>query len=182
MTQASATAAAKVAKLNRVERNAWTKRKIFDAAKWWKGGAVGSWQGAFQANTYARFGDGDTALEVVDTHLRRVVNPNLSANFSGMAEWEIDGNLGHTAAIAEMLLQSHAGEIELLPALPKAWANGSVKGLCARGGFTVDLVWKSGKLHEAVVHSKVGGVCQVRCQDKVISMNTKPGERYPVQW
>jgi alpha-L-fucosidase 2 len=151
-------------------------RTIFDTAKWWKGGAVGSWQGAFQANAYARFGDGDTALAVLDVHLQRAVNPNLSANFPGMAEWEIDGNLGQTAAVAEMLLQSHARqsqspdlkfEIELLPALPQAWPNGRVKGLRARGGFEVDIAWNQHKVSSYQIRSKNSRPVQVRIGDEV---------------
>ena len=151
-------------------------RKIFDRGKWWRGGAVGSWQGAFQANAYARFGDGDTALDVLNTHLKRVVNNNLSANFSGMAEWEIDGNLGQTAAICEMLLQSQAGEIELLPALPKAWTTGRVKGLRARGGFQVDIEWKEGKLASATIRSVAGTHCKVRSGARLHALTLKPAD------
>ena len=147
-------------------------RRIYDSAKWWKGGAVGSWQGAFQANTYARLGDGDTALEVLDSHLKRVINPNLSANFSSMAEWEIDGNLGLTAAIAEMLLQSQTGEIELLPALPKGWATGSVKGLKARGDVTVDMEWKDGKITSHQFTSPQPREIKVRINGKVATLRT----------
>jgi alpha-L-fucosidase 2 len=151
-------------------------RKIFDQAQWWKRGLVGSWQGAFQANVYARLGDGDTALAVLDTHLQRVANPNLTANFQDMAEWEIDGNLGQTAAIGELLLQSQAGEIELLPALPKAWPNGKVTGLRARGGFEVDLAWKDGQLTSATLRSMTGKSCRVRSAGKTIKLSLHPGK------
>ena len=169
-------------------------RKIFDTAKWWKSDAVGSWQGAFQANAYARLGDGDIALEVLDRHFKCAVNPNLSANFTSKffkVEWEIDGNLGMTAAVAELLLQSHVTELatinhqpssvlvlHLLPALPKLWPAGSVRGLCARGGFEVDIVWQDGKLAQATLHSKLGRPCRVRYGDMIVDLQTKPGQSY----
>lgn len=149
-------------------------RKIFDKAQWWKRGNVGSWEGAFQSNAYARLGDGDTALAVLDTHLQRVVHPNLSAGFMGV-EWEIDGNLGQTAAIGEMLLQSHAGDIHLLPALPKGWPDGKATGLRARGGFEVDLEWKEGKLLAATVRSIQGTGGRLRYGEKTIDLNLRPG-------
>ncbi|HUT60937.1 MAG TPA: glycoside hydrolase N-terminal domain-containing protein [Phycisphaerae bacterium] len=143
----------------------------------WKNGSVGSWQGAFQANAYARLGDGDTTLAVLDKQLEIHLNPNLTAHFLDFgAEWEIDGNLGLTAAIAEMLLQSHAGEIELLPALPKAWKNGSVVGLKARGNFTVDIAWKDGRLARATVHAPVGGACKIRYGGIIASRMFRKGE------
>jgi alpha-L-fucosidase 2 len=89
---------------------------------------------------------------------------------------QIDGNFGGTAGIAEMLLQSHAGEIHLLPALPKTWATGHARGLCARGAFVVDQQWEDGKLTKAALHSKLGGACRVRYGEKVIELETKPSE------
>jgi alpha-L-fucosidase 2 len=148
-------------------------RKIFDTGQWWKRGMVGSWQGAFQSNVYARLGDGDTALAIFETHVRRMLNPNLTARFT---EWQIDGNLGNTAAIGEMLLQSHTGEIDLLPALPKAWASGSVRGLRARGGFTVDLAWKEGQLVEARLVAAHGGLARVRLGRKSAQFETRPNQ------
>jgi alpha-L-fucosidase 2 len=148
-------------------------RKIFDTAGWWKHGMVGSWQGAFQANVYARLGDGDTALNVFDTHVARKLNPNMTARFT---EWQIDGNMGNTAALGEMLVQSHTGEIELLPALPKAWATGGVKGLRARGGFEVDMAWKDGRLASATIRSTWGTSARLRYGPREIPLLLRPGE------
>ena len=75
-----------------------------------------------------------------------------------------------------MLLQSHAGEIELLPALPKSWPSGSVRGLCARGAFEVDIAWRNGQLVNAAVRAKNGGVCKIRYGDKTNEISTMPGQ------
>jgi alpha-L-fucosidase 2 len=119
----------------------------------------GGWPGAWDACAWARLGDGARAHRALSGVVGRN-HPNL---FNGSGQiFQIDGNLGATAAIAEMLLQSHAGEIELLPALPPEWPSGEVRGLRARGGVTVDLVWSGGRLTSARLRPMASGKCKVR--------------------
>src|SRR5260370_34546649 len=92
--------------------------------------------------------------------------------------FQIDGNFGGAAGIAEMLLQSHTGEIHLLPALPDIWESGSVRGLCARGGFVVSIEWRAGKLVLAEIRSKTGAPCTIRYRDRTVGLETGVGKTY----
>jgi len=133
------------------------------------------WSKAWKVNAWARLEDGDHAHKLLINLLRGSTFPNL---FDKHPPFQIDGNFGGCAGIAEMLLQSHTGEVHLLPALPSAWPTGSVKGLCARGAFEVDLAWKDGRLAQATILSKRGKRCTVRYGEKTRTFDTKAGGVY----
>ncbi len=139
------------------------------------GGGHTGWSAAWMINLWARFYEGDKALDALNKVLTNCTADNL---FDLHAPFQIDGNFGSTAGIAEMLIQSHTGEIILLPALPKNWPNGEVKGLCARGGFVVDITWKEGKPTKLSVLSKAGGKLKMRCNEKYVEIDTQKGKIY----
>ncbi len=139
-------------------------------------GDVREWSFAWRTALFARLGDAEAAYGQMKQLLSaRNSCPNL---FGLHPPMQIDGNFGITAGIAEMLLQSQSGEIQLLPALPKEWSTGSVTGLRARGGFVVNQHWAAGQLTSATIESLNGGNCTVRLGARVINLKTITGKRY----
>jgi alpha-L-fucosidase 2 len=150
------------------------------------------WSMAWKVNLWARLKDGDRAHKLITSLLRLAgsskteltgggLYPNL---FDAHPPFQIDGNFGVTSGIAEMLLQSHRrdGEgdtiLDLLPALPTSWPEGFIRGLCARGGFEVDISWRGGRLAEVMIRSKAGSRCRIAYGDERLELETEPGKSY----
>lgn len=137
------------------------------------GGGHTGWSMAWIINFYSRLLDGDAAHDHLVKLLQQSTLPNL---FDTHPPFQIDGNFGGTAGIAEMLLQSHLGYIQLLPALPSAWPDGNISGLKARGNFEIDMAWQDGRLLEAVVTSNKGLPLILDYQGTRIKLDTEPGD------
>ncbi len=150
------------------------------------------WSLGWKINFWARLGEGNQAYKMLRRILKPAVSPNSYRNLSGSGSYtnllcahppfQIDGNMGAVAGIAEILVQSHTGGIDLLPALPAVWPHGKAEGLKARGGYTVDISWKNGLLEECRISAAVEGKCRIVYQGEVRELHLKAGEKQSMNW
>ena len=161
--------------------------EIFNAARKSldiRGNKTTGWSMAWKVSLWARLYEASKSYEAL-TNLINYINPDIKAenrgglyrNLLNALPFQIDGNFGATAGIAEMLLQSHKGNIHLLPALPPTWKKGSIKGLKARGGYTVDMEWKEGKIVAAYITSPYKQTVNIQYKDQIIKSHFNMGER-----
>jgi alpha-L-fucosidase 2 len=151
--------------------------ELFDAARTsllHRGDVSTGWSMGWKVNLWARFLDGNHAHKLLTHQLSLVRDTSSSGGtypnmFDAHPPFQIDGNFGCAAGIAEMLLQSHDGAIHILPALPDVWKNGKIRGIKARGGFELDIEWKDGKASRVIVKSMLGGNCRIRSDTKLAS-------------
>jgi hypothetical protein len=145
------------------------------------------WSMGQKINTWARVGDGDRVLKIIGDLFKNGIYPNF---FDYHPPFQIDANFGFTSGVNEMLMQSNYGCIELLPALPTEWSKGSIKGIVARGNFTLSIEWESNSLKSVTITSNAGGICKlyyakgeftvdgVPSQNGMLEFETEKGETY----
>ncbi|WP_430931206.1 glycoside hydrolase family 95 protein [Saccharicrinis sp. 156] len=158
-----------------------------------KGDESTGWSKGWRINLWARLQDGNHAYKMYRTLLHYVEPSGLYTNYSkgggtypnlldAHPPFQIDGNFGGAAGVVEMLLQSHKGYIHLLPALPDIWSEGSVKGLCARGGFEVSMVWSKGKLDKVEILAKKGGKTTLEYKGRKKYIDLADGQSIQLKW
>lgn len=161
--------------------SAYTTPELFEASRnslLYRGDFATGWSIGWKVNLWARLLDGNHAYKIINNMLTLADStrrdgrtyPNM---FTAHPPFQIDGNFGLTAGVAEMLVQSHDGAVHLLPALPDAWKNGVVEGIMARGGFEIDMEWSNGKVAKVNVLSKIGGNLRIRTHVQLTGKNLK---------